>query len=244
MPRNLLALNWKMNKTPSEARSWAEELKDKLVPGAAELAVMAPTIDLPTLAANLPAGVGFGGQDVSAKDSGAYTGETSAAMLKDVGATYVVIGHSERREYHGETDADVAAKAKQAQANGLVPIVCVGEKLDIREKGEHVAFTLKQLDGSLSGIGPDVVIAYEPVWAIGTGKTATADDAEEMGAAIRDALTERYGSDAAEIRVLYGGSVKPDNIAEICAKPNVNGALVGGASLKVPDVLGMNDALK
>lgn len=244
MPRNLLALNWKMNKTPSEARSWAEELKDKLVPGAAELAVMAPAIDLPTLAANLPAGVGFGGQDVSAKDSGAYTGETSAAMLKDVGATYVVIGHSERREYHGETDADVAAKAKQAQANGLVPIVCVGEKLDIREKGEHVAFTLKQLDGSLSGIGPDVVIAYEPVWAIGTGKTATADDAEEMGAAIRDALTERYGSDAAEIRVLYGGSVKPDNIAEICAKPNVNGALVGGASLKVPDVLGMNDALK
>lgn len=244
MPRNLLALNWKMNKTPSEARSWAEELKDKLVPGAAELAVMAPAIDLPTLAANLPAGVGFGGQDVSAKDSGAYTGETSAAMLKDVGATYVVIGHSERREYHGETDADVAAKAKQAQANGLVPIVCVGEKLDIREKGEHVAFTLKQLDGSLSGVGPDVVIAYEPVWAIGTGKTATADDAEEMGAAIRDALTERYGSDAAEIRVLYGGSVKPDNIAEICAKPNVNGALVGGASLKVPDVLGMNDALK
>ncbi|MDO4245879.1 MAG: triose-phosphate isomerase, partial [Deinococcus sp.] len=125
-----------------------------------------------------------------------------------------------------------------------VPIVCVGEKLDVREKGEHVAYTLAQLKGSLSGVGADVVVAYEPVWAIGTGKTATADDAEEMGAAIRGLLKEQYGDQAAEIRVLYGGSVKPDNIAEICGKPNVDGALVGGASLKVPDVLGMNDALK
>lgn len=242
--KNLLALNWKMNKTPSEARSWAEELKEKLEPGEAELAVMAPAISLSTLAANLPTGVGFGGQDVSTHESGAYTGEISAAMLKDVGATYVVVGHSERRDYHGESDAIVAAKAKQAQVNGLVPIVCVGEKLEVREKGEQVPFTLGQLEGSLSGVGPDVVIAYEPVWAIGTGKTATADDAEELAAAIRIALTERYGSDAETIRVLYGGSVKPDNIAELCGKPNVNGALVGGASLKVPDVLGMNDALK
>ncbi|WP_221088841.1 triose-phosphate isomerase [Deinococcus aquaedulcis] len=242
--QNLLALNWKMNKTPTEARAWAQELAGKLSPGPAELAVMAPAITLSTLAANLPAGVAFGGQDVSAHEAGAYTGEISAAMLKDVGATYVVVGHSERREYHGETDAAVAAKAKQAQLSGLIPIVCVGEGLDVRERGEHVAYTLAQLDGSLSGVGPDVVIAYEPVWAIGTGKTATADDAEELAAAIREALTTRYGSDADEIRVLYGGSVKPDNIASICAKPNVNGALVGGASLKVADVLGMNDALK
>lgn len=245
MPNTLLALNWKMNKTPSEARSWAEELKEKYAPvEGVELAVMAPALDLSTLAANLPTGVAFGGQDVSAHESGAYTGEISAAMLKDIGATYAVVGHSERRDYHGETDATVAAKAKQAQANGLVPIVCVGEKLDVREKGEQVPFTLGQLEGSLAGVGPEVVIAYEPVWAIGTGKTATADDAEELAAAIREALTERYGADAENIRVLYGGSVKPDNIAEICGKPNVNGALVGGASLKVPDVLGMNDALK
>mgnify|MGYP000725240304 CR=1 FL=1 len=245
MPKTLLALNWKMNKTPTEARSWAEELKEKYAPvDGVELAVMAPALDLSTLSANLPAGVAFGGQDVSEHDSGAYTGEISAAMLKDAGATYVVIGHSERRDYHAETDAQVAAKAQQAQKNGLVPIVCVGEKLDVREKGEHVPFTLKQLAGSLKGVGADVVVAYEPVWAIGTGKTATADDAEELAAAIREALEKQYGEKAAEIRVLYGGSVKPDNIAEICGKPNVNGALVGGASLRVPDVLGMNDALK
>ncbi|WP_155297669.1 triose-phosphate isomerase [Deinococcus kurensis] len=242
--KNLLALNWKMNKTPTEARAWAQELGEKLTAGEAELAVMAPAVTLSALAANLPAGVGFGGQDVSAHESGAYTGEISAAMLKDVGATYAVVGHSERRDYHGETDAVVAAKARQAQANGLTPIVCVGEKLDVREAGEHVPFTLAQLAGSLEGVGTDVVVAYEPVWAIGTGKTATAYDAEELAAAIRGALEERYGSAAADIRVLYGGSVKPDNIASICAKPNVNGALVGGASLKVADVLGMNDALK
>ena len=245
MPKTLLALNWKMNKTPTEARSWAEELKEKYAPvDGVELAVMAPALDLSTLSANLPAGVAFGGQDVSEHDSGAYTGEISAVMLKDAGATYVVIGHSERRDYHAETDAQVAAKAQQAQKNGLVPIVCVGEGLDVREKGEHVPFTLKQLAGSLKGVGADVVVAYEPVWAIGTGKTATADDAEELAAAIREALEKQYGEKAAEIRVLYGGSVRPDNIAEICGKPNVNGALVGGASLKVPDVLGMNDALK
>jgi len=242
--KNLLALNWKMNKTPTEARAWAQELGEKLEAGQAELAVMAPAVTLSALAANLPSGVGFGGQDVSAHESGAYTGEISAAMLKDVGATYAVVGHSERRDYHGETDAVVAAKARQAQANGLTPIVCVGEKLDVREAGKHVPFTLAQLAGSLEGVGTDVVVAYEPVWAIGTGKTATADDAEELAAAIRGALQERYGDAAAGIRVLYGGSVKPDNIASICAKPNVNGALVGGASLKVADVLGMNDALK
>lgn len=244
MPHNLLALNWKMNKTPAEARAWAEELREKLEPNETELAVMAPAVALPSLAAHLPPGVALGAQDVSQHESGAYTGEISAAMLVDVGAKYVVVGHSERREYHHETDADVAAKARQAQNNGLIPIVCVGEGLDVREKGEQVAYTLEQLSGSLSGVGPEVVIAYEPVWAIGTGKTATADDAEELAAAIRDALTERYGGDADGIRVLYGGSVKPDNIASICGKPNVNGALVGGASLKVPDVVGMNNALK
>ena len=242
--KTLLALNWKMNKTPSEARAWAEDLAERLSPGDAELAVMAPAIALPALAAHLPAGVSVGAQDLSAYESGAYTGEISAAMLVDVGTRYAVVGHSERREYHGESDATVAAKARQAQQNGITPIVCVGEGLDVRERGEQVPYTLAQLAGSLEGVGEDVVVAYEPVWAIGTGKTATADDAEELASAIRGALKERYGNAAEEVRVLYGGSVKPDNIAAICAKPNVNGALVGGASLKVPDVLGMNDALK
>ncbi|GGK20028.1 triosephosphate isomerase [Deinococcus malanensis] len=243
MPKNLLALNWKMNKIPSEAQAWAAELSSALSLGDAELAVMAPAIMLPVLAAGLPAGVAFGGQDVSQHEAGAYTGEISAAMLRDVGATYAIVGHSERREYHGETDAVVAAKARQAQAHGLTPIVCVGEGLEVRERGEHVQYTLTQLRASLEGVGTDLVIAYEPVWAIGTGKTATAEDAEELAAAIRSALSEQYGQAAEGLRVLYGGSVKPDNISSICAKPNVNGALVGGASLKVADVVGMNDAL-
>ncbi|MFC6590947.1 triose-phosphate isomerase [Deinococcus lacus] len=242
--QNLLALNWKMNKTPAEAKAWAQEMRVGLTQPNAEIAVMAPAIDLPTLAAELPPAVAFGGQDVSQHEAGAYTGEISAAMLAELGAKYVVVGHSERREYHGETDAVVAAKAVQAQANGLTPIICVGEGLEVREKGEHVSYTLGQLRGSLSGVGAGLVVAYEPVWAIGTGKTATADDAEEIAAAIREELRRGYGDGADSIRILYGGSVKPDNIAEICGKPNVNGALVGGASLKSADVLAMNEALK
>ena len=244
--QTLLALNWKMNKTPAEARAWAEELSEKLGDaGGPELAVMAPAISLPSLAAHLPPGVALGGQDVSAHESGAYTGEISAGMLQSVGARYVIVGHSERREYHHETDAVVAAKAKRAQDFGLTPIVCLGEGLEVRERGEQVAYTLAQLRGSLAGVGQDVVIAYEPVWAIGTGKTATAADAEELGAAIRAALIELWGQAAGSgCRVLYGGSVKAENVAEICAQPNVNGALVGGASLKVPDVLGMVEALR
>ncbi|WP_034384172.1 triose-phosphate isomerase [Deinococcus sp. YIM 77859] len=242
-PRTLLALNWKMNKTPTEAREWARELASRYTRSAAELAVLAPAIDLPGLKELLPAGVDVGGQDVSAHAAGAYTGEISAAMLRDVHATYVIVGHSERREYHLETDAVVAAKARQAQAHGLTPIVCVGERLDVRERGEHVRFTLDQLRASTEGVQANLVVAYEPVWAIGTGRTATADDAEEMAAALRGALAGLYGPEAAALRVLYGGSVKPDNIAALCAQPNVNGALVGGASLQVDDVLALAHAL-
>ncbi|PYE53078.1 triose-phosphate isomerase [Deinococcus yavapaiensis] len=244
----LLALNWKMNKTPSEARAWATELAGTFTGQGAELAVMAPAIDLPGVAEALRGSrVAYGAQDVSAHASGAYTGEISAAMLLDVGASYAIVGHSERRAYHAETDEKVAAKTRAALQAGLVPIVCVGEELPVREAGEHVAFTLNSLRGSLEGVdvrdARALVIAYEPVWAIGTGKTATADDAEEMASAIRGELRRSLGDVADRVRVLYGGSVKPANIAEICGKANVNGALVGGASLELDSVLGMAGAL-
>ncbi|WP_034409108.1 triose-phosphate isomerase [Deinococcus murrayi] len=243
-PRTLLALNWKMNKTPTEARAWGRELARSYRRGTVEVAVMAPAVSLYGLKEAMPGGVDIGAQDVSAHESGAHTGEISAAMLRDAECTYVIVGHSERRTDHAETDALVAAKARQAQAQGLTPIVCVGEGLEVRERGEHVEHTLAQLRGSLDGVDERVVIAYEPVWAIGTGKTATAEDAEAMAAAIRGALREHYGDLADSLRVLYGGSVKPDNVAAICAQPNVNGALVGGASLKVEDVLAMLSALE
>lgn len=248
-PQTFLALNWKMNKTPSESVQWAEDLLGQLGDLNIKLAIMAPSVSLAGLSGVLgDSQVGLGAQDISQHDSGAYTGEVSAAMLKDLGVKYAVIGHSERREYHFESDAVVAAKAAQAIKNGIVPIVCVGEKLPEREAGEQVSYTLNQLRGSLAGVSiqsaDDLVIAYEPVWAIGTGKTATAQDAEDMCAEIRGVLKELYPAFAEQIVVQYGGSVKPDNIQEICGKPNVNGALVGGASLQVAGVTGMVDALK
>jgi triosephosphate isomerase (TIM) len=247
-PAPLLALNWKMNKTPAEAVTWAQQLAAQLPQTGADLAIMAPAIDLPGLNTALKdSPVTIGGQDVSQHESGAYTGEISAGMLLSVGARYAVVGHSERREYHGETSQIVAAKARAAVTAGIVPIICVGEGLDVRERGEQVAYTLNQLRESLSqvpvGSANSIVVAYEPVWAIGTGKTATAADAEELAAAIRGALDGLYREYAAGVRVLYGGSVKPGNIAEICAQPNVNGALVGGASLEVESVVGMAGAL-
>ena len=247
-PAPLLALNWKMNKTPAEAMAWATELAGQLPQTGAELAIMAPAIDLQALSWTLKdSPVAIGGQDVSQHESGAYTGEISAGMLLSVGARYAVVGHSERRQYHGETSQIVAAKARAALTAGLVPIVCVGEGLDVRERGGQIEYTLDQLRDSLSQVSLNsagaLVIAYEPVWAIGTGKTATAQDAEELAAAIRGALDGLYREYAAGVRVLYGGSVKPGNIAEICAQPNVNGALVGGASLEVASVVGMAAAL-
>jgi len=249
-PSTLLALNWKMNKTPSEAAAWARELLASLpaLPADTALAIMAPAIDLPALQTALTgSSVQYGAQDVSAHASGAYTGETSTAMLQDVGARFAVVGHSERREYHAESSAVVAAKTRAAMAAGVVPIVCVGEGLAVREQGEHVNYTLDQLRDSLDGVTltdpASLVVAYEPVWAIGTGKTATALDAEELCAAIRTALTGLLGDAGAQVQVLYGGSVKGGNIAEICGQPNVNGALVGGAALEVQSVLDMVNAL-
>jgi triosephosphate isomerase len=186
----------------------------------------------------------YGAQDISTHDDGAYTGEISAAMLAKLGCSYVVVGHSERREYHGEDDALVNAKAHKALAAGMTPIVCVGEGLEIRKEGNHVAYTVEQLDGSLAGFTPaqlaELVVAYEPVWAIGTGEVATPEDAPEVCAALRARVAETAGEDAAAgIRILYGGSVKASNVAGIMQKPDVDGALVGGASLQADEFGGI-----
>ena len=234
-----------MNKTPSEARVWFAEFLETNPAYAAgadtavEVAVL-PSFPLIPVAAEKLSGssVRYGGQDVSAHDWGAYTGEVAAAQLADLGCSYVIVGHSERREYWSESSELVATKAAKAMVNGLTPIICVGEKLEVREEGRAVSFTLDQLGQSLKNIelrsGEELVIAYEPVWAIGTGRTASAADAEEMAAAIRAFISKRYGESVADkIRILYGGSMKPANTAEIMAGANVDGGLVGGASLKV-----------
>jgi len=206
---------------------------------AVEVVVLPPYTDLRSVQTLVDGDrllIGYGAQDVSAHKSGAYTGDISGAMLAKLGCSYVVVGHSERRQYHHEDDALVNAKAKAAFANDIVPIVCIGEGLEIREAGEQVPHTLAQLDGALAKIPAEqaakIVIAYEPVWAIGTGKVATPEDAQEVCAAIRGRLVELYDSEVAvAVRILYGGSVKANNIAGIMAKEDVDGALVGGASL-------------
>ena len=243
----LLALNWKMNKTPSEAAQWAKLLQEEMPQTDVQVAVMAPHITLPLVAAEMYGSTAhLGAQDVSPHDWGAYTGETSALQLKELDVRYVIVGHSERRTYQNETDTLVAQKAKKAIEHGIIPIVCVGEALEIRNQNEHIAFTLNALQGSLQGVDivhpTDLVIAYEPVWAIGTGKTATPEDAEEMSAAIREFLRERF-LNGQDVPVLYGGSVNPQNIREICDQANVNGCLVGGASLDLETVFAMVKAL-
>ena len=193
--------------------------------------------------ADLADTVALGGQDLSQHDEGAYTGEVSGAMLSDAGASWVVVGHSERRAYHHEDDALAGRKVAAARSHGLTPILCVGERLEEREAGRAEAVVLGQLAGALVDIdvsaSDELVIAYEPVWAIGTGKTATADDAQAMCASIRAALGERYGDVGRGMRVLYGGSMKPANAAELVAKPDVDGGLIGGASLEVEALLGI-----
>ena len=240
----LMAGNWKMNLDHHQAthtlQKLAWTLKDaKHDFAAVEVAVLPPFTDLRSVQTLVDADkldIRYGAQDVSAHESGAYTGEISPQFLTKLGATYVAVGHSERRQYHHEDDATVNAKTRSALAAGLVPIVCVGEPLEVREAGEHVDHTLAQLEGALAGLSAEqvagLVVAYEPVWAIGTGKTATPEDAQELCAAIRVKVAELYDQATADaVRVLYGGSVKSSNVAEIMAKPDVDGALVGGASL-------------
>jgi triosephosphate isomerase len=240
--RPLIAGNWKMNLNHLEAISLTQKVAISLTEeqlALVEAAVLPPFTDLrsvQTLIQGDKLNISYGAQDISSHESGAYTGEVSGAMLAKLDCTYVVIGHSERRQYHHEDDALINAKVKAAFKHGLTPILCVGEGLEVREESQHVPHCTAQIDGALARIPAEqaasIVIAYEPVWAIGTGKTATPDDAQEVCAEIRTRLAEKYSEELANgVRVLYGGSVKANNIAGIMAKPDVDGALVGGASL-------------
>jgi len=241
-----------MHKLPSQATAWLRELLSRLSSNPhqhCDLLLNVPFTHLAPMA-SLARGtdVALGAQDVSAHDEGAYTGEVSAAMLQDAGARYVVIGHSERRAYHGEDDALVNAKLTRALEAGLIPILCVGEREEERLGGRAREVVLAQLEGDLEGIDvtdPDaLVIAYEPVWAIGTGRTATSDDAQEMGAAIREAVVARFGDAGRVLRLLYGGSMKPGNAAELLAMEDVNGGLIGGASLDADQLLAIVEAAR
>mgnify|MGYP006171249669 CR=1 FL=1 len=248
----LMAGNWKMNLNHQEAvvlvQKLAWTLSDKKHDSAmVEVAVVPPFTDIrsvQTLVDGDRLKIKYGAQDVSQHDSGAYTGEISAGMLAKLGCSYVVVGHSERRQYHAETDELVNAKAKKAIEAGMTPIVCVGEGLEIRKEGRHVEYTLEQVVGSLAGLTAeqvaDLVVAYEPVWAIGTGEVATPDDAQEVCAAIRGKVAELFSEDAAaKVRILYGGSVKAANVGGIMEKADVDGCLVGGASLQADEFGGI-----
>ncbi|MDQ3617012.1 MAG: triose-phosphate isomerase [Actinomycetota bacterium] len=247
-----MAGNWKMNLNHQEAvvlvQKLAWTLSDKKHDyESTEVVVVPPYTDLrsvQTLVDGDRLKVKYGAQDVSEHDDGAYTGEISAAMLAKLGCSYVVVGHSERREHHQESDELVNAKAKQAIAAAMTPIVCVGEGLEVRKEGRHVEHTLAQVDGSLAGLSgaqvAGLVVAYEPVWAIGTGEVATPDDAQEVCYAIRTRIAEVFsGEAAAAVRLLYGGSVKAGNVAGIMGKADVDGCLVGGASLQADEFGGI-----
>jgi triosephosphate isomerase len=240
--RPLIAGNWKMNLTHLDAIGLVQKLAFTIpekVLDDVEVVVLPPFTALrsvQTLVTGDKLDVGYGAQDLSMHDSGAYTGEVSGVMLAALACQYVTVGHSERRAMHAEDDAVVAAKAQAALRHGIVPIVCVGEGLDIRQAGGHVEHCTGQLDASLAGLTAEqmagVVIAYEPVWAIGTGEVATPEDAQEVCGALRARLAERFGPEtAAAVRILYGGSVKAASTAGILAGPDIDGALVGGASL-------------
>lgn len=249
MRNRMIAGNWKMNKTYTEgvelAEGLASELKDGT--GSVDVVVCPPAVDLKGVAEVIEqkkAPFALGAQNVYWEESGAYTGETAPDMLTNVGATYCIIGHSERRGYFHETDEEINKKAKALMAHGIVPISCCGESLEVREAGKHVEFVVDQIKKDTEGLEitdpSKYVVAYEPIWAIGTGKTATADDAQEVCGAIRKTLAEIFGQETADsIRVLYGGSAKPNNVAGFLEKEDVDGALVGGASLKADSFAAM-----
>ncbi len=245
MRKKIVAGNWKMNKSLDEGLALASEVvnmvKDE-VTAEVTAVLCTPFIHLAAVG-KLTADsdkVFLGAQNMSEHASGAYTGDTSASMLQSVGASYVILGHSERREYHNETNAQLASRVDVALAAGLTPIFCCGESLDIREAGTHVEFVTNQLKESLFHLDAEaiqkVVIAYEPIWAIGTGVTASSEQAQDMHKAIRTELANTYSAEVAEeISILYGGSAKPANAPELFAQPDVDGGLIGGASLKSRD---------
>ena len=239
MKKYLIAGNWKMNKTTAEAVVFGKEIAALNLPNSEDVAIMAPFTQLVSLKEALKgSGIKIGAQNVHFEESGAYTGEISIPMLKEIGVDYCVIGHSERREYFNETDETVNKKLKALIENDITPILCVGESLEVRESAGEQTFVASQLVTDLSGLLPEalskLVIAYEPIWAIGTGKTATPEQAEEMCAFIRGVVAGMYSDEIADaMLILYGGSMKPENAADLLAKPDINGGLIGGASLKV-----------
>ena len=239
MARKILAAgNWKMNETPSETKALIAEMVKTCASDTVDVLLCVPAIDIPAaVEAAKGSNIQIGAENMYFEESGAFTGEISPAMLVDAGVKYVIIGHSERRQYFAETDQTVNKKVLKALEHGLVPVMCCCETLEQREQGVTMDWIRQQVKIGLNGVTPEdakkVIIAYEPIWAIGTGKTATSDQAEEVCKGIRDLLRELYGDDVAETtRVLYGGSVKPANAAELFAKEDIDGGLVGGASLK------------
>ena len=242
MPKSIVVGNWKMHGSRDAVASFAaawQSLVDDV-----DVVIAPPFTYIADMAAALPV-MGLAGQDCSVQRSGAFTGEVSAGMLADLGCDWVIVGHSERRQHQGETDALVAEKLNQAQAAGIKPIVCVGETLAEREAGDHEAVVTRQVLAALDSADLEqLAVAYEPVWAIGTGVTATPEQAEAMHGTIRALLTERFGGAGQQVPLLYGGSVKPDNAAALFACPNIDGALVGGASLKAADFAAIVDAAR
>ena len=248
--RKIVAGNWKMNMTPSQAVKLVEELKPLVASDSVDVVYCVPAIDIvPVVEAVKGTNVEVGAENMYFEEKGAYTGEISAEMLVDAGVKYVVLGHSERRDYFKEDDELLNKKVKKAFEAGLTPILCCGESLEQREMGVTMDWIRLQIKSDLDGVAADdvknLVIAYEPIWAIGTGKTATADQAEEIHAYIRSVIAEKYGKEvAAETSILYGGSCKASNAPELFAKPDIDGGLIGGASLKVADFKGIIDAWK
>lgn len=246
MRKKIIAGNWKMFKTVQEAVELVTGLKRELADNTAvDVVVCPPYVNLDAVGDLLiENNIDLGSQNIFWEDEGAFTGEISGPMLKAVGVKYVVIGHSERRQYFGETNETVLKRVKAALKHGLLPIVCVGENLEDRESGKTFDVVKNHVTGSLAGLTTEemekIVVAYEPVWAIGTGKTATTDQAQEVHAFIRKTLAEMFDQTTADAtRIQYGGSVKPENIAELSAQPDIDGALVGGASLKADSFAGI-----
>jgi len=246
----IIAGNWKMFKTVSEAVAFVNDVKGKAEVAGVESVICAPFTALPALVEAVKGtSLKIGAQNLHFEDNGAFTGEISGVMLKDLGVDYVIVGHSERRQYFAETDETVNKKLHAAFKHGIVPILCVGEKLEEREAGKTNEVNRVQTEAALAGLSAEqaaqVVIAYEPIWAIGTGKTSTADDANEVISYIRERIAVQFGADVADkVRIQYGGSVKPNNVAEYLGQSDIDGALVGGASLEPASYVALVEGAK